>query len=164
MPSHLGSDRLADTAAPPCLGVVVGSPVRGNGPPLAGRGLPAVGRMHHAPVFLVDPELPRPEMRPVVSLTGFVPTIANIAGPAPASAVSAVPAVMGWKVSRQVSCISRKVPFQTRRPTLAACRRMKMPMPRNPDGNPLLGRGIWSVRPIRAGRGSKFSRAKRWRS
>ncbi len=23
--------------------------------------------------------------------------------------------------------------------------------PRNPDGNPLLGRGIWSVRPIRAG-------------
>ncbi len=24
-------------------------------------------------------------------------------------------------------------------------------VPRNPDGNPLLGRGIWSVRPIRAG-------------
>ena len=24
-------------------------------------------------------------------------------------------------------------------------------IPRNPDGNPLLGRGIWSVRPIRAG-------------
>ena len=36
--------------------------------------------------------------------------------------------------------------------------------PRNPDGNPLLGRGIWSVRPIRAGRGSKFARAMRWRS
>ena len=35
---------------------------------------------------------------------------------------------------------------------------------RNPDGNPLLGRGIWSVRPIRAGRGSKFARAMRWRS
>ena len=36
--------------------------------------------------------------------------------------------------------------------------------PRNSDGNPLLGRGIWSVRPIRAGRGSKFARAMRWRS
>ena len=33
-----------------------------------------------------------------------------------------------------------------------------------PYGNPLLGRGIWSVRPIRAGRGSKFARAMRWRS
>ena len=37
-------------------------------------------------------------------------------------------------------------------------------LPRNSDGNPLLGRGIWSVRPIRAGRGSKFARAMRWRS
>ena len=26
----------------------------------------------------------------------------------------------------------------------------RSPLPRNPDGNPLLGRGIWSVRPPRA--------------
>ena len=99
MPSHLGSDRLADPTAPPCPGVVVGSPVRGNGPPLAGRGLPAANRRHHAPLFLVDPELPRPEMRPATSLTVFVPMVANTARPAPASGVSAVPAVMAWKVS-----------------------------------------------------------------
>ena len=29
--------------------------------------------------------------------------------------------------------------------------RLSVVVPRNPDGNPLLGRGIWSVRPIRAG-------------
>ena len=30
-------------------------------------------------------------------------------------------------------------------------REEQLAAPRNPDGNPLLGRGIWSVRPIRAG-------------
>ena len=108
----------------------MGSPVRGNGSPLAGRGLPPANRRHHAPLFLVDPELPRPEMRPAVSLTVFVPTITDTARPAPASAVSAVPAVMAWKVSRQVSSVFRKAPFQTKRPTPMAYMRMKMPIPR----------------------------------
>ena len=35
--SHRGDDGLAGPTAPPCPGVVVGSLVRGNGPPLSAR-------------------------------------------------------------------------------------------------------------------------------
>ena len=47
------------------------------------------------------------------------------------------------------------------RPKASADPSSRQGPPRNPDGNPYLGRGIWSVRPIRAGRGSKFARAMR---
>ena len=71
--------------------------------------------------------LPGPKMRPATSLTVFVATIANPASPALASAVSAMPAVMAWTVSRQVF---RVTSYQTWRPTPMARTRMKMPMPR----------------------------------
>ena len=73
---------------------------------------------------------PGPKVRPAVGLTIFVPTIASTAGPAPASGVSAMPAVMAWKVSRQLSSVFRKAPFQTKRPAPMAYMRMKVPNPR----------------------------------
>ena len=76
-------------------GVVVGSPVRGNGPPLSAwvSRSPVVpsGWEDCSPIrhpagrvqSLRGRVFPGPKMRPATSLTVFVPTIANVASPAP---------------------------------------------------------------------------------
>ena len=139
MHSHRGNDRLAGPTTPPCPGLVVGSPVHGDGSPLSvwvGRSPVVPSGWGNCPPILHPAGrvqclrgrvLPGPKMRPATSLTVFVATIANPASPAPASVVSAMLAVMAWTVSRQVF---RVTSYQTWRPTPMACTRMKMPMPR----------------------------------
>ena len=123
-------------------GVVVGSPVRGNGPPLSAR----VGRSPVVPdgwtVFppirhlagrvqsLRGCVLPGLKMRPAISLTVFVPKVANTASPAPASVASAMRTVMAWTVSRQGFALFWNISRQTRRPARVAYARMKMLIPR----------------------------------
>ena len=68
-------------------------------------------------------------MRPGTSLTVFVPTIANMASPAPASVASAMPAVMAWAVSRQVSSLFRETSCQTGWLAPMTYRMMKRPIP-----------------------------------
>ena len=118
------------------------SPVRGNGPPLSAR----VGRSPVVPdgrtVFppirylagrvqsLRGRVLPGLKMRPAISLTVFVPKVANTASPAPASVASAMPAVMAWAVSCQGSELFWNISRQTRRPAPMTYTRMKMLIPR----------------------------------
>ena len=65
-----------------------------------------------------------------MTLTVFVPTIANMASPAPASVVSAIPPVMASTVSRQVSSLFRETSCQTRWLAPITYRMMKRPIPR----------------------------------
>lgn len=147
MHSYRGKDGLAGPTTPPCPGVVVGSPVRGNSPLLSAR----IGRFPVIPsrcgdcLPILHPAgsvqclrcrvIPGPKMRSATSQTAFVPTIANVASPAPASVMSAAPmahylAAIDSGVSHHVSSLFRKASRQTERRTPMAYAGMKMPMPK----------------------------------